>query len=227
MANLTFVRQPDGTTSMRERKRGADPKSVAQTARRLALTRVSQAWGELSDEARAAWEAYALDLHDLSPTPSLSRARSGYRVFSSLGLKALQVSPEGSVPALPPGSPFYGDGAKFNVAQASLPANRGVAIGSPEFAGTEARATPNLTFTCLVPNSPGVVTELLIQPLVSPGRKGEADKYRTQGFVAFAAAGQTVDVPCPAGTVLCAVRFVEAATGQASGLVPLGRIRVG
>ena len=204
LANLTFVRQPDGTASMRERKPGRDPRSPAQEARREAVRRVSRAWSLLSDPERAAWEAHALRMHELGPTPSLGRARAGYRVFSGLGLKALQVAPEGAVPSLPPAAAFYGDGARV-----AAPAPSGVA------------------FVASAPNSAGIVTELLLQPLASPGRKGEADKYRTRGFVALAYAGQEVVAPCGPGVVLCAVRFVEAATGQASGLVPLGRVVVG
>jgi hypothetical protein len=64
-----------------------------------------------------------------------------------------------------------------------------------------------VVFACLAPNSPGC--------------GGEADKDRTRGFVAFAHEGETVEVPCAPGT---AVKFVEPATGRASGLMPLGRI---
>ncbi len=227
MANLTFVRQADGTASMRERKGGRDPQTGPQRATRGAMGRVVEAWQGLDDDARNAWEAYAELLHALGPTPSLGRARSGYRVFSSLGLKALQVAPEGEVPSLPPAAPFYGDGARVAVSGVAAFGREALALLPRPPLSQAKEGESGVVFACLAPNSAGVATELLLQPLASPGRKGEADKYRTRGFVSFAAAGEEAFVPCAPGVVLAAVRFVEAATGQASGIVPLGRLRVG
>ena len=249
MSNLSFVRQNDGTLSMRERKGGKQPHSRLQTAREVVMTQVSQAWGTMSQDERDAWERYSEELHAQGATPSLSRPRPGYRVFSQLGLKALQVRPEGPVPIFPPSAPFFGDGARVSVSPSPLRGRggRGVrgesALTDRADAGSETAAEddgpltptplprrgegPSVVFTCLVPNSPGVATELLVQSLPSPGRKGSADKYRSRGFVEFAEAGQTVEVPLPLGTSMVAVRFVEIASGQASGIVPLGRVTVG
>ena len=227
MSNLSFVRQADGTLSMRERKGGKQPRTPAKVATESACRRVSRAWQAMPQEARDAWERYAEELHAQGATPSLSRPRPGYRVYSQLGLKALQVRPEGPVPTLPPSAPFFGDGARVEVARASAPANRESENGGSAFAGTEARATPGVLFACLVPNSPGVATELLVQTLASPGRKGSAEKYRSRGFVEFIAPGQTFEIALPVGTSMVAVRFVEIASGGASGIVPLGRVTLG
>ena len=44
LANLTFVRQPDGTSSMRERKGGRRVQTPAQRAREEACRRTVEAW---------------------------------------------------------------------------------------------------------------------------------------------------------------------------------------
>jgi hypothetical protein len=82
-------------------------------------------------------------------------------------------------------------------------------------------------FVASGPNSEGVVTELLLQPLASAGRRGSPARYRSRGFVAFALGSLSAVVPCAPGLYLCAVRFVRRATGQASGLVEVSRVRVG
>ena len=238
MSNLSFVRQPDGTLSMRERKGGRKVDSAPQRGRESACRQMVRAWQTMRDDERDAWERYSEELHALGATPSLSRPRPGYRVFSQLGLKALQVRPEGPVPVAPPSAPFFGDGARVKAAFVARASCSGVIHHAQEDAdhperdesrrygeGDEGEA--GVLFTCLVPNSPGVATELLVQTLPSPGRKGSADKYRSRGFVEFAAPGQEAFVVLPLGTSLVAVRFVEIASGGSSGIVPLGRVSVG
>jgi hypothetical protein len=50
--------------------------------------------------------------------------------------------------------------------------------------------------------------------------------YRTRGFVAFAPGSLAVSVPAAPGWHAPAVRFVLAATGQTTPLVPLPPVRV-
>ena len=238
MSNLSFVRQGDGTLSMRERKGGKQPRTPAKVAGETACRRMVRAWQEMPQEARDAWERYSEELHAQGATPSLSRPRPGYRVFSQLALKALQVRPEGPVPTLPPSAPFFGDGARVTCSGSLSPDGsfrRGgqggevpeTPLPQPPLQGDALGEGASVVFTCLVPNSPGVATELLVQSLPSPGRKGSADKYRSRGFVEFAAPGQEAFVVLPLGTSLVAVRFVEIASGGSSGIVPLGRVSVG
>ena len=90
----------------------------------------------------------------------------------------------------------------------------------------QGEGTSNVTFVASGANAPGVVTELLVQPLVNAYRRSYADKYAGAGFHAFPAAG-TVEVPVRAGAVAVAYRFVLAATGQETALVELGTFVVG
>jgi hypothetical protein len=70
----------------------------------------------------------------------------------------LQVHGGGSPPSLPPTEAFYGDGISVTLSAIS----------------------GGVRFTARGPNSAGVATELLLQPLVSSGRAGQPEKYRTR-----------------------------------------------
>lgn len=71
-----------------------------------------------------------------------------------------------------------------------------------------------------------MVTELLAQRLASRYRRAYLDKYRHQTFVAFATGHLSAEIPLLPGLVALAARFVERATGQATGLMELGVVRV-
>ena len=92
---------------------------------------------------------------------------------------------------------------------------------------TAAGAAKSVVFTANFPNTPGVVTELLLQPLAGPNRRPIASRYRTRAFVAFAEGGQTRAVEARPGAHAAAIRFVNGETGQASALFPLGTVVVG
>jgi hypothetical protein len=75
-------------------------------------------------------------------------------------------------------------------------------------------------------NSPGVVTEVLLQPLASIHRATYLEKYRSKGFSPWVAGG-SVSVPVRPGVYAVAIRVVEAATGQSGAILELGRVVVG
>jgi hypothetical protein len=204
IGNLVLVRQGDGTVSLRERAVPRDPQTPAQVSGRAHLAAASRLWGQLTEAERDAWRAYAQGLSATAATPSLVRPPRPQALFVGLTTKWLQVHNGGSPPALPPTEAFYGDGIAVTVSAIS----------------------GGVRFTASGPNSGGVVTELLLQRLASPGRAGQPEKYRTQRFVAFGSGSLSIDVTAPSGTTLAAVRFVRAGTGQASALVPVGRIQV-
>ncbi len=83
-----------------------------------------------------------------------------------------------------------------------------------------------MAFTSDRPNSPGVATALYLQRLRSHGDGFSAKKARLKRFARFEPGGLTVTVPVGPGTYACAIRLVEAATGQATGLLWLGRVVV-
>jgi hypothetical protein len=53
------------------------------------------------------------------------------------------------------------------------------------------------------------------------------DKFRHRRFVTFESGTLSIDVPTPPGRHSPAIRFLRAATGQASSLVVLGTVGVG
>ena len=90
----------------------------------------------------------------------------------------------------------------------------------------EGAGVPGMAFEASGPNSAGVVTELLTQPLARASRKPRAKEYTSRGFVAFAGGSRAVAVPCAVGAWACAFRFVRWDTGQETALVPLGTVVV-
>lgn len=205
MGGLVFVRLPSGVSSMRDLTVGANPRTAAQQAWRKALGAATKLYATLTEEEFASWQGYIECLHRSRPGYSLRTAPRVYNVFVATTAKFIAVNPGVEPPRMAPSELFTGDGVSVSV--------EGVAGA--------------VRFRASVPNTVGVVTELLLQPLASPGQRGEAGKYRGQGYQAFAAGAMSVDVPCRKGPALTAVRFVHRATGQASALVPLGRVAVG
>ncbi|HRF58637.1 MAG TPA: hypothetical protein PLH94_01835 [Fimbriimonadaceae bacterium] len=203
MGGLVFVRLPGGAVSMRDRSIPTNPRTPAQTAVRRALGEATRLYRTLEPEEIDAWMGFARAVQRMRPTPSLSRPPRVCDLFVALTAKYLMVHPGGTAPRVPPATVFLGDGVRV-AAEAAPGAVRFVASGA---------------------NASGVVTELLLQRLASAGRVGSPSAYRSQGFVAFSGPSAH-EIPVSAGLFLAAIRFVEASSGQVSGLVELGRVRV-
>ena len=97
----------------------------------------------------------------------------------------------------------------------------------PEGPPPQGEGVLGIVFSASAPNSPGVWTELLTQRLAAAWRKPHPNEYRTRAFVGYATGSTEAVVACEPGAYACAVRFVRAATGQASPLLPLGVVVVG
>jgi hypothetical protein len=202
--NVTFVRTRHGT-SIRERNRPRDPRTAAQVNARERMRRVGRAWRSLTLDQASAWRRFARKLHEASGGLLVGPCPTGQEVFIRLGLKVLQIDDSAVVPLEPPGSPFPGDGARLAVEAAS---------GAVRFTADRA-------------NAPGVVMELLLQPLASVHRTPYARRYRSRGFHRFSGPGGSIDVACRPGVWAAATRAVFASTGECGPLVPLGRVVVG
>lgn len=192
--------QTAGGTVVRDRIIPSDPKTQVQMLQRLRMQQASAAWSELDDADIDAWRDYAQTLGVRDPRTGVVRAPRPMNVFVSLAVKVLAVDPQAAIPSLPPSEAFLGDSVEVSIA--SVP-------GGVEFTASAA-------------NGADVVTELLLQPLVSRHRRTYVRAYRSQQFVAFSS-GQTVLVPCAPGWVACAIRFVRPSTGQETGLAELGK----
>jgi hypothetical protein len=90
-----------------------------------------------------------------------------------------------------------------------------------------ASAVPGgVRFAASGPNAPGVVTELLLQPLASGHRTPRAHAYRSERFAVFASSERGEVVPAVPGWWAAACRLVCAETGQCGTLTPLDVLRV-
>jgi hypothetical protein len=196
--NVVFMQTRFGVT-FRPRIVPANPRTPAQTASRGRFARASAAWRTISPEQHAAWTAYARTLVRFPADGGPPTIPAPHNVFTALATKFLQANPEGSIPLDPPATPFFGDGITV----------------------TATAGTGGITFTASGPNSAGIVTELLLQPLVNVARAPIPTRYRAQEFVAFAPGGLSRAVAVPPGAWAPAVRFVRAATGQEGPLIPL------
>lgn len=151
-------------------------------------------------------------------------------------MKCLQMRPDAPVPSLPPTSVFLGDGLVVDINREAVVAATSVvactAVPKRSRAGTEPAATgPSdlgtsvITLSPSAPNTPGVLTEILVQRLAGKHRKPVAKAYRTAAFVAFT--NEPFELPVEAGVYACAMRFVREATGQETQIVPIGKVQVG
>ncbi len=195
--NAVYVRSPYGTI-LRDRPAVWNEPTPAQIDCRQRMTRVGCAWSRLSLAEAAAWKRYAQALAASEPPSDGAPPPNAQQVFVRLGLKVLQAEPGATVPPLPPTNAFLGDA---------------VVVSAEALSGS-------LRFTASAPNAPGILTELLIQPLRSVHRRTFPSRYRTAAFVPFS--GGAYDVAVKPGVFAAAYRFVRAATGQETGIAELG-----
>ena len=202
--NAVFVPTSRGTV-VRERTIPHDPRTPAQIAARARQARAARAWGDLDPSAVAAWTVWAR-----------ARGLQPNNAFATLYKVLLRLDPAAPAPPSPPAHAFFGDSIAIGVDPPSP-------SGSSWRGGQGGEA---LLFSASAPNAPGLVTEILLQPLASRNRRTYADKYRHAAYVPFADTLPHV-VPCAPGWVACAYRFVNAATGQVTEIAELGAVRVG
>lgn len=195
--NAVYVRSPYGTI-LRNRPMVWNEPTQAQRECRVRMSLVGRAWTSLSLDEAAVWKRYAQALAASEPPTDGTPPPTAQQVFVRLGLKVLQVDPAATVPPLPPSNAFLGDA---------------VVVGAVAMPGA-------LRFTASQPNDPGILTELLLQPLRSVHRRTFLSRYRTAAFVPFS--DGAYDVAVQPGAVAAAYRFVRAATGQETALAELG-----
>lgn len=203
VGNGVFVQTPGGTV-VRQYVIPRNPRTPAQQLNRERWRTATLAWSMIGDAEFEAWVAYAKTLASRDPVTGLTKTPRPNNLFCVLYSKLLAVEPLAPPPA-PPERVFFGD-----VAQVS--------------ASVSGRS---IVFTADQVNAPSVVTELLVQPLVNSHRRVYQDKYRSQGFVAFAGGHLSESVTLIPRWYAVAYRFVNSTTGQETGLAELGILRVG
>ena len=198
VGNVTFIQ---GATGMVARARviPRNPRTPAQTVARDRLAAAGKAWMGMTLEQGMAWQNYAE-----AQQRATGGRTTGQLLFSALATRFLMVNPTGTIPLLPPNSPFPGDAVSF----------------------TAASEGQTIVVSASQSNAPDVVTEVLFQPLVSVHRRMYARHYRTAAVHAFVS-GEPLALPAPGRVTAVAVRLIRASTGQAGELMEIGVVVLG
>ncbi len=202
--NVVFARTRSGVV-VRPRSAPRDARTPAQMASRARMARVVQAWRELTRAQAAQWHAYAAQQVRTDLTTGTAWRPTGLAVFNALSLKFAQANPAAPIPTTPPARPFLGDA--LTVAAQAAPGG--------------------VRFTASGPSTPGVLVELLLQPLRFAHQSPKARGFRSQALVAFTEGALEAFVAAPPGWTMPACRFVCAATGQDTELARLEAVEVG
>jgi hypothetical protein len=151
---------------------------------------------ELGASQVTAWEQYASTLSERDPVTGETYSPTAINVYVGLGTKYLQVTPGGILATDPPTGSFEGDTLVIT------------ASGGPN----------QVTFSAGAANATGVTTELLLQRLASKNREPFPYRYDSQAFHVFTSSPTPQVVDAPEGWYAAAYRFVELATGRATGI---------
>jgi hypothetical protein len=202
---------------------------------------VNSFFRELDPAEMAAWRDYAERLAADAWAERRLMQANPLNAYRALALKFLQVNGITEPPRMPPVQAFGGDGIAVSVELGTTSFELGTSslelrTSNVERAGSNlppstlnnlpSLSSGELVFTASGPNSPGVVTELLLQPLRLSISNPDPAKYRHGAFVQFESGSLEATLPSPAGWLSPAVRFVLAATGQTSGLIALPPVKV-
>jgi hypothetical protein len=176
-----------------------NPQTNPQQAVRAYFAKAAAAFKNLSSAQVQAWQAYAQTIVKHNPVSGETYHPTAINAFTALAVKFLQINPAGTIPTTPPAGPFAGDSI-------SLTATAGVG---------------KITFNASGPNTVGVKTELLLQPLASQHRTPQPRAYRSKAIVSLSSLNPSYELTVPAGWYAAAYRFVLTATGQETAIVPL------
>jgi hypothetical protein len=196
IGNLVVIANNDGAVIVREYVVPANPRTPSQQKARITLRGVPYLWGELTDEERAAWQAFAR-----------AQGRNGYHAFVGLATKWRTVNGNGMPPALPPTEAFFGDSVGLSVAAG--PAGSG-----------------SIVVTAQRPNQPGVVVEIRLQRLRATHVGTKPKNWVTKAFVSFEAGSLTKTLDLFPGAYAIGYRYVNAETGQETEMAVLGKLFV-
>ena len=198
------------------RRRTGGPTEKERTGQ-IQTSWVADEWNRLDPEAMGRWRIYAQERTAARP-PEARTATNGWNEYLALGKKLMQIDGMRPLPASPPEGRFLGDLVAFG-AEPYAEAGPTPTLPSPRGEGSGVR------FLASRANDDGVLTEFLLQRLANGGRLPTVRGYRSQGFLRIEE-DLRVEVPARSGWWACATRFVEAATGRTTALVPCGTVFV-
>lgn len=193
----------NGSPVARRKPRFRRSFNTSQIAAADRMKQASAVWNTLTFDQAQAWRDYADTLIRRDKMTGKEYRSSALPTFTALTTKLLQAVPEASVPLTPPTETFAGDSLSVSVS-----------------AGAGA-----LLWTASSANSSDTLTELLIQKLPN-ARRSPTKRYTSAAFVGFTDVDPTFSLPVEDGIYACAFRFVDATTGQATGLMLCGLVEV-
>ena len=168
----------------------------ATAGARERMIQAKDAWLGLDVEQVRAWRAFAKQIHRVNPVDGTEYSPIAYNAFIMLATRFLQANPMGEIPVWPPEEEFAGDEVVLKVNKASPTAVQFLASG---------------------PNSPDVVTEILVQKLPNI-RRSPTKFYKATAIRQFLTGQLNFNLELPAGVYVFAYRFIQATTGLCTGL---------
>lgn len=202
--SVVMVQMPDGRTIIRPRTIPRNPRTPKQQLNRALMKRATEAYRALSPEHLQEWQVYTAKVQAWQQAQGVSKICRVCDVFISLGVKYLQIHPNGVIPSSPPTELFAGDAVQV----------------------TAQGEAGRVRFKANMPNQPGVLTELLLALTSSSISQPNPHAFRHMGFIAFQSGGLETTVQAAEGWQAAAVRFVQSDTGQTAPLLRIGTVRV-
>ena len=218
LGNTVIVQLPDGPV-VRARTYKPRKSSPAQREAEGRMRDIAPAWKALEHETFLRWGRYARSRAWRNPATGALVTPRAYGLFLGLASRVRQIDPHFDLADFgPPAGPFAGDSVRVGL------------LLAPE-GPTDPDAAPVripggvVRLAASGANAPGIVTEILAQPMPNARCRTYEKKYAAKAFVAFAGA-ETFSFTLPVGAWALAVRFVDARTGLDGPLVPLGIVEV-
>lgn len=203
LGNGVWVRSREGSV-VRQRVTPANPDTPPQIAARARLTEATRLFKTFTQSQEDQWSQFAETLSSVDPVTGKTTTPTAINAFVKLATKWRMVNPTGSLPTVPPQTPYSGDSLSWTVLA----------------------STGKITFTGSGPNSSKTTTEFLVQRLASRVRNPQKKGYRSKGFKTLTAGSLSFDLDVTPGWYAVAIRYVNTDTGQETNVIPLPIVQV-
>ena len=225
-----------GGTALRSLPHYRYPLQPSQREANERLKRANALFNSLDERETDLWTRYGEKHKKRDPMSGALYASPAKNLLVGFACKLLQIDPDAALPRLPPEGAFVGDSCGITVTSPS-PSGSSLREGRGERDEEPTGPLPQpplrdeplgegaLIFTAARPSDPGVLTELMAQPLKNVRVRPKAF-YKSRGFATFVEGGLTVLLPLPPGVYAVAVQSVEASSGRLAGFTTLGKVTV-
>ena len=225
-----------GGTALRSLPHYRYPLQPSQIEANARLTKANALFNTFDEREADAWTRYGEKHKRRDPMSGVLYAPPAKNLLVGFSCKLLQIDPDAILPRLPPEGAFLGGSGGISVSSPLQVVRLGEG-GWGERHGEPTGPLPQpplpnepsgegaLLFTAERPSRPGVLVELMAQPLKNVRVKPGAF-YKSRGFATFVEGGLTVLLPLPPGVYAVAIQSVEASSGRLAGFTTLGKVTV-